>query len=327
NSTNPTGTLNWRRLREHYEDIAYLPMMEMFENDSDRAQKFHIKWNDFLLDFSKNKINETTMKLLVELAQEMELKEAIQKMFSGAKINKTEHRAVLHTALRATNNQNVFVDGIDIIPEVFQVKEKIKAFTNQIISGDKKGFTDKVFTDVVNIGIGGSDLGPQMVVEALRFYKNHLNLHFVSNIDGDGVFEVLKNLNPETTLFVIVSKTFTTQETLTNATTIRQWFLENANPEDVSKHFIAVSSNVEKVKDFGITQENIFPMWDWVGGRYSLWSAVGISIALAVGFDNFDKLLQGANQTDKHFQEADFDKNIPVVLALLSLWYNNFYEA
>lgn len=326
-STNPTGTASWKKLREHYEDIAYFPMGAMFENDPHRTEKFHVKWNDFLLDFSKNKIDETTLKLLVELAQEMNLKEAIQKMFSGEKINKTEQRAVLHTALRANKSQSILVDGVDVIPEVFQVKDKIKTFTDQIVNGNRKGFTGKSFTDVVNIGIGGSDLGPQMVVEALKFYKNHLNVHFVSNIDGDGVFEVIKNLNPETTLFVIVSKTFTTQETLTNATTIKKWFLESANSQDVAKHFIAVSSNISKVKEFGITEDNIFPMWDWVGGRYSLWSAVGISIALAVGFENFNKLLQGANQTDKHFQEADFDKNIPVILALLSLWYNNFYEA
>src|SRR5690554_304879 len=326
-STNPTGTQAWQKLRNHYEDIAYFPMVEMFAQDPQRAQKFHIKWNDFLLDFSKNKINETTMSLLVELAHEMDLKDAIQKMFSGEKINKTEQRAVLHTALRANRNQSIFVDGVDVIPEVFQVKDKIKSFTDEVINGTRKGFTRKAFTDVVNIGIGGSDLGPQMVVEALKYYKNHLNLHFVSNIDGDGLYEVIKHLNPETTLFVVVSKTFTTQETLTNATTIKKWFLESAKAEDVAKHFIAVSSNISKVKEFGIDEDNIFPMWDWVGGRYSLWSAVGISIALAVGFDNFDKLLQGAHQTDKHFQEADFDKNIPVVLALLSLWYNNFYEA
>jgi glucose-6-phosphate isomerase len=326
-STNPTGTQTWEKLREHFEEIAYLPMVEMFAQDPHRAQKFHIKWNDFLLDFSKNKINQTTLELLIELAQEMDLKDAIQKMFSGEIINKTEQRAVLHTALRADRNQSILVDGVDIVPEVFQVKNKIKFFTDEVITGIRKGFTGKAFTDVVNIGIGGSDLGPQMVVEALKYYKNHLNIHFVSNIDGDGLYEVIKHLNPETTLFVVVSKTFTTQETLTNATTIRKWFLESANIDDIAKHFVAVSSNIEKVKEFGIDQENIFPMWDWVGGRYSLWSAVGISIALAVGYENFDKLLQGANQTDKHFQEAEFEKNIPVVLALLSLWYNNFYEA
>ncbi|MBY0486049.1 MAG: glucose-6-phosphate isomerase, partial [Flavobacteriaceae bacterium] len=242
-------------------------------------------------------------------------------------INQTENRAVLHTALRAPETATVLVDGNNVMPEIYEVKRSIEKFTNQVTSGERKGYTGKAFTDIVNIGIGGSDLGPAMVVEALQFYKNHLNLHFVSNVDGDHVNEIIKKINPETTLFVIVSKTFTTQETLTNSETIRSWFLQSAKQEDVAKHFVAVSTNIGKVTEFGIDANNIFPMWDWVGGRFSLWSAVGLSISLAVGFDNFDKLLKGANQMDEHFKKESFDKNIPVILALLSVWYNNFFGA
>ncbi|MCK5442955.1 MAG: glucose-6-phosphate isomerase, partial [Maribacter sp.] len=242
-------------------------------------------------------------------------------------INQTENRAVLHTALRAKKSDAVLVDGKDVIPEVYQVKEHIKTFTDAVISGNKKGFTGRPFTDIVNIGIGGSDLGPAMVVDALKFYKNHLKTHFVSNVDGDHVHEVLKELNPETTLFVVVSKTFTTQETLSNATTIKKWFLQHASQDDIAKHFAAVSTNTEKIAEFGIADENVFPMWDWVGGRFSLWSAAGISIALAVGFENFDNLLKGANEMDVHFRTAEFDSNIPVIMALLSIWYNNFLNA
>jgi glucose-6-phosphate isomerase len=229
--------------------------------------------------------------------------------------------------LRSPENQVVVVDGQNVMPEVFAVKNKIKAFSNEVISGQRKGFTGKPFTDVVNIGIGGSDLGPAMVVEALQFYKNHLNVHFVSNVDGDHVNEIIKKLNPETTLFVIASKTFTTQETLSNAETIRAWFLQSAKQEDVAKHFVAVSTNIQKVTEFGINPDNIFPMWDWVGGRFSLWSAVGLSISLAVGFDHFDELLAGAHDMDNHFKNESFDKNIPVILALLTIWYNNFFGA
>src|SRR5690606_25816599 len=258
---------------------------------------------------------------------EVNLEDAIKKYFAGDLINQTENRAVLHTALRASSDSNILVDGQNVMPEIFSVKNKIKNFTDEVVHGNRKGFTGKQFTDIVNIGIGGSDLGPVMVVEALQFYKNHLNVHFVSNVDGDHVNEVIKQLNPETTLFVIVSKTFTTQETLSNSETIRNWFLKSAKQEDVAKHFVAVSTNIQKVTEFGIHPENIFPMWDWVGGRFSLWSAVGLSISLAVGFDNFDKLLKGANQMDGHFKTTPFDKNIPVVLALLSVWYNNFFGA
>ncbi len=324
---NPSTTEAWQKLRNHFYDMQANSIKEMFANDSQRVEKFNIKWEDFLVDFSKNNITEQTMDLLVELANEVELKKAIESYFSGENINETEGRAVLHTALRANENDEVFVDGKNIIAEVYQVKEKIKDFSNEVISGTKKGYTNKAFTDIVNIGIGGSDLGPAMVVEALQFYSNHLNVHFVSNVDGDHVMETIKKLNPETTLFVIVSKTFTTQETLSNAETIREWFLKSAKQEDVAKHFVAVSTNIEKVTNFGINSENIFPMWDWVGGRFSLWSAVGLSISLAVGFDNFNALLKGANKMDTHFKETSFDKNIPVVLALISVWYNNFFGA
>jgi glucose-6-phosphate isomerase len=324
---NPTTTEAWQKLREHFYDMQTNSIKEMFANDAQRAEKFHINWENFLVDFSKNNINQKTLDLLFELANEVALKEAIDAYFSGENINQTEDRAVLHTALRAKENDEVFVDGKNVIPEVYQVKEKIKEFSDEVISGTKRGFSNKAFTDIVNIGIGGSDLGPAMVVEALQFYSNHLNVHFVSNVDGDHVMETLKKLNPETTLFVIVSKTFTTQETLSNAETIRTWFLKSATQEDVAKHFVAVSTNIEKVTAFGINPNNIFPMWDWVGGRFSLWSAVGLSISLAVGFENYNALLMGANKMDNHFRTTPFEKNIPVVLALISVWYNNFFGA
>ncbi|MBP6557332.1 MAG: glucose-6-phosphate isomerase [Flavobacterium sp.] len=324
---NPTNTTAWEKLNQHYAQMKNVSMKEMFTNDTTRAEKFHIQWHDFLVDYSKNIINQDTLNLLQDLAREANLKEAITQYFNGDAINQTENRAVLHTALRSPETATILVDGENVMPEIFAVKNKIKAFSNEVISGQRKGFTGKTFTDVVNIGIGGSDLGPAMVVEALQFYKNQLTVHFVSNVDGDHVNEVLKKLNPETTLFVIASKTFTTQETLSNAETIRAWFLKSATQEDVAKHFVAVSTNIQKVTEFGINPDNIFPMWDWVGGRFSLWSAVGLSISLAVGFDNFDDLLKGANEMDEHFKNDSFDKNIPVVLALLSIWYNNFLGA
>lgn len=326
-NVNPTGTTAWAALKKHYEEMQYAKMQEMFAADPKRAEKFHIQWNDFLIDYSKNIINETTLKLLQDLAKEAGLASAIESYFKGEAINRTENRAVLHTALRASENANIAVDGQDVMPEVYAVKNKIKQFSADIINGAKKGYTGKAFTDVVNIGIGGSDLGPDMVVEALAYYRNHLNVRFISNVDGDHVMESLKGLNPETTLIVIVSKTFTTQETLSNAETVRAWFLKNAKQEDVAKHFVAVSTNIQKVTEFGIDQNNIFPMWDWVGGRFSLWSAVGLSISLSVGFDNFDKLLKGAFNMDEHFKTAPHDKNIPVILALLTIWYNNFFGA
>ncbi len=326
-NTNPTATNAWKALEQHYSTMENNSIKEMFQKDDTRAAKFHTQWNDFLVDYSKNNITQETIDLLLKLADEVHLKDAITKYFKGDIINQTENRAVLHTALRAPESATVLVDGINVVPEIYEVKRSIEKFTNQVITGERKGYTGKSFTDVVNIGIGGSDLGPVMVVEALQYYKNHLNLHFVSNVDGDHVNEVIKRLNPETTLFVIVSKTFTTQETLTNSETIRTWFLQSAKQEDVAKHFVAVSTNIQKVTEFGIDANNIFPMWDWVGGRFSLWSAVGLSISLAVGFENFDKLLRGANQMDEHFKNETFDKNIPVILALLSVWYNNFFGA
>ncbi|MGA9638338.1 glucose-6-phosphate isomerase [Flavobacterium sp.] len=326
-TNNPTETASWKKLQKHFEEIQNVSMQEMFKVDTSRTDKFNIKWNDFLIDYSKNNINEETMALLQELANEVGLKTAIADYFGGEIINKTENRAVLHTALRAKESEVVNVNGVNVIPEVYEVKAKIKAFTNEVVSGTRKGYTGKAFTDVVNIGIGGSDLGPAMVVEALQFYKNDLNVHFVSNVDGDHVNEIIKKLNPETTLFVIVSKTFTTQETLTNSETIRKWFLNSATQEDVAKHFVAVSTNMQKVTEFGINPNNVFPMWDWVGGRFSLWSAVGLTISLAVGYDNYEQLLNGANEMDMHFKTTDFDKNAPVILALLSVWYNNFFGA
>ncbi|OBX23559.1 MULTISPECIES: glucose-6-phosphate isomerase [Bizionia] len=322
----PTTTKAWQNLREHFSEMKNLKMTDLFAHDRSRADTFSIEWDDFFVDFSKNRITEETLDLLLKLAEETKLQAAIESQFSGKIINETEGRAVLHTALRAPETATVLVDGVNIIPEIYQAKKQIQSFTNQVINGEVTGFMGKPFTDVVNIGIGGSDLGPAMVVEALQFYKNQLTTHFVSNVDGDHVNEVIKKLNPETTLFVIVSKSFTTQETLSNANTIRDWFLRHAPEEAIAKHFVAVSTNSNRVQDFGIHPDNIFPMWDWVGGRFSLWSAVGLSISLSVGFDNFDELLQGAHKMDDHFKTAPFKKNIPVVLALISIWYNNFFD-
>ena len=327
NNSSPLKTASWKALEKHFQGIKNNSMKQMFQDDIARAEKFSIKWNDFLVDFSKNRITDETLKLLLNLAGEMQLKSAVSSYFDGEAINKTENRAVLHTALRAPSEAEITVNGTNVVPEITDVKAKIKNFTNEILGGIRKGYTGKVFTDVVNIGIGGSDLGPAMVVEALEYYQNHLELHFISNIDGDHVQELLKKINPETTLFVIVSKTFTTQETLTNSETIRKWFLQSATQKDVANHFVAVSTNIQKVTDFGINPDNVFPMWDWVGGRFSLWSAVGLSISLAVGYENFNDLLKGANEMDEHFKTADFDQNIPVLLALLSIWYNNFFDA
>mgnify|MGYP000942697782 CR=1 FL=1 len=324
---NPTSTAAWKNLEEHFKTMQDVQMKDMFAQDEKRADNFTISWEDFYVDFSKNRITEETFKHLLQLADEVKLKDAMQAYFNGGIINETEKRAVLHTALRASKDDVIKVDGKNVLPEVYSVKEKIKQFSQDIISGRKTGFTDKSFTDIVNIGIGGSDLGPAMVVDSLQFYKNHLTTHFVSNVDGDHVNEVIKKLNPETTLFVIVSKTFTTQETLSNATTIKSWFLETANLEDVSKHFVAVSTNIENVKAFGVDEDNIFPMWNWVGGRFSLWSAVGLTISLAVGNAHFEGLLKGANKMDEHFKSEKFESNIPVVLALISIWYNNFFNA
>ncbi|WP_029033916.1 glucose-6-phosphate isomerase [Salinimicrobium terrae] len=326
-NTNPTNTKSWKKLQEHYSSIKDMDLKQEFKNNPDRADALTLQWEDFYIDYSKNLITEETRSLLTALAEEVGLKQAVNALFEGEEINRTEGRAVLHTALRSEENAQVKIDGENVIPEVNEVKEKIKSFCYSVITGAKKGFTGKAFTDVVNIGIGGSDLGPVMVTEALEYYKNHLKVHFVSNVDGDHVQEVIKDLNPETTLFVIVSKSFSTQETLTNSTTIRKWFTKKAPADAVAKHFVAVSSNVKAVEEFGIEADNIFPMWDWVGGRFSLWSAVGLSISLSVGFDNFNSLLEGARKMDNHFKETAFEENIPVQLALLTIWYNNFFEA
>ena len=323
----PTTTQAWKKLSERYNQTKDNHMKAQFSNDANRASDFTIQWKDFFVDYSKNRIDRKTMQLLLQLTKEVNLKDAIVKYFGAEAINQTEGRAVLHTALRAKYSDTIMVNGVNVVDEVYEVKRRIKEFTDSVISGECKGYSGKSFTDVVNIGIGGSDLGPAMVTEALKYYKNHLNVHFVSNVDGDHVQDVLRDLNPETTLFVIVSKTFTTQETLSNATTIKEWFLKSATEKDVARHFAAVSTNVAKISEFGILPANVFPMWDWIGGRFSLWSAAGISIALVVGFENFDALLKGANKMDEHFKNEDFDNNIPVVLALLSIWYNNFYGA
>ncbi len=324
---NPTTTPAWKKLSDHFNEAKDFDLKDLFRKNKNRKTDFSIECSGLELDYSKNLINQQTVDLLIELANEVDLKDAIDKYFSGDKINAIEDRAVLHTALRSNSEDPVYVDGKDVKPQIQSGLRKVKSFSNKVISGKWKGFTGKSITDIVNIGVGGSDLGPDMVVEALQFYKNKLNTHFISNVDGDHVSEVLKKLNPETTLFVIVSKTFTTQETITNANTIRDWFLNSATVFDVSKHFVAVSSNAEKAINFGIDKKNIFPMWNWVGGRFSLWSSVGLSISLSIGFDNFKELLNGAEEIDIHFKSADFDKNIPVILALLSIWYNNFFNS
>ena len=324
---NPTQTEAWKKLSTHYNNMSSFRLQKAFQEDKSRKDLFSIGFNDLEVDFSKNRITQETLDLLLSLAIEVDLKDAIEKYFTGDLINVTEERAVLHTALRSNSEDEILVKGKNIKPEIQKTLRKIRAFSNKVISGDWKGYTGKKITDIVNIGIGGSDLGPDMIVEALQFYKTRLNTHFVSNIDGDHVSEILKKLNPETTLFVIVSKTFTTQETLTNANTIKNWFLNSASQFDIAKHFVAVSTNLDAISDFGIDQKNVFPMWNWVGGRFSLWSSVGLSISLAVGFDNFKGLLNGAEKMDIHFRNTEFDKNIPVILALISVWYNNFYKA
>ena len=324
---NPTETNTWKKLQRHFEAIKSIPTKELFKKNKERANELTVKWEDFYIDLSKNKITSETLDLLIELAKETGLEDAIDKYFKGEKINQTENRAVLHTALRAKENDEVLIEGKNVIPEIFEVKNHIKEFSNTVISGERKGYTGKAFTDIVNIGIGGSDLGPAMVTEGLAFYKNHLTTHFISNVDGDHVHETIKKLDPETTLFVIVSKTFTTQETLSNATTVKKWFLNYGSENDIAKHFVAVSTNLEKITAFGIANENIFPMWDWVGGRFSLWSAVGLSISLAVGYNNFNLLLKGANEVDTHFKNTKLTENIPVILGMLTIWYNNFFES
>lgn len=327
-SINPTETAAWQALEKHFDEMKKVTISDLFAQDKQRFEHFSATFdNQMLVDYSKNRITDKTLELLRNLTKESDLSGAIKSMFSGEKINRTEDRAVLHVALRNRSNTPILVDGKDVMPEVNGVLAKMKSFCSRIISGEWKGFTGKAITDVVNIGIGGSDLGPYMVTEALRPYKNHLNMHFVSNVDATHIAETIKTLNPETTLFLIASKTFTTQETMTNAHTARDWFLSAGKPADVAKHFAALSTNAKAVAEFGIDTANMFEFWDWVGGRYSLWSAIGLSIALSVGFDHFEKLLSGAHAMDRHFADMPVEKNLPVTLALIGLWYNNFYGA
>lgn len=326
---NPTTTAAWKALTEHFESAQDMELAALFAQDADRFNQFSATFgSDILVDYSKNLLDKETFTHLFALAEQTELKAAIQAMFAGDKINQTEGRAVLHTALRNRSNTPVMVDGEDVMPGVNAVLAKMESFTNRIVSGEWKGYTGNEITDVVNIGIGGSDLGPYMVSEALAAYKTRLNMHFVSNVDGTHIAETLKNLNPETTLFLVASKTFTTQETMTNAHSARDWFLATAQDSaHVAKHFAALSTNAKSVAEFGIDTDNMFEFWDWVGGRYSLWSAIGLSICLAVGFDNFIELLEGAHEMDKHFANTEFESNIPVILALIGIWYNNFHGA
>jgi len=325
---NFTETQAYDYLLDHFIEITEIHLKVLFESDNERFNKYSVLFNDIFLDYSKNRINDKTMALLMQLAKECKLGYAIKDLFDGEKINETEGRSVLHTALRNRSNTPVLVDGKDVMPEVNAVLGKMKIFSEKIISGSWKGFTGKAITDVVNIGIGGSDLGPVMVTEALRAYKNHLNLHFVSNVDATHIVETLKTLDPETTLFLVASKTFTTQETMTNAHSARDWFLKSgAKESDVAKHFAALSTNADGVGKFGIDTQNMFEFWDWVGGRYSLWSAIGLPIVLGLGFENFEELLTGAHEMDNHFKSTEFEKNIPMILALLGIWYNNFFES
>ena len=325
---NPMTTQAWNRLEEYHFEFEGKHIKELFANDANRFDKYSLNFEDILVDFSKNIVDDEIRNALIELAKECGLNEAVESMFTGQKINATEDRAVLHVALRNRGNTPIIVDGEDVMPEVNAVLSQMKEFSEKVISGDWKGYTGKAITDIVNIGIGGSDLGPLMVTEALKPYKNHLNLHFVSNVDGTHIAETLKKVNPETTLFIVASKTFTTQETMTNAISARDWFLKIASDEAFVKyHFVAVSTNAKAVSAFGIDTKNMFRFWDWVGGRYSLWSAIGLSIVLGIGFENYIELLEGAHAMDNHFRNADFDKNIPVILALIGIWYNNFYQA
>ena len=324
---NPTTTVAWQALEAHKADNLTIP--QLFAENPNRFEQYSLNFADqILVDYSKNAINEKTLGLLRQLASECGLASATEAMFTGQKINRTENRAVLHTALRNRSNTPVLVDDKDVMPEVNAVLAKMKDFCERVISGKWKGYTGKAITDVINIGIGGSDLGPYMVTEALRPYKNHLTMHFVSNVDGTHIAETLKKVNPETTLVLVASKTFTTQETMTNAHTARDWLLAAAKDESaVAKHFAALSTNAKEVKKFGIDINNMFEFWDWVGGRYSLWSAIGLSIALSIGFENFEQLLSGAHEMDKHFRTAPIEQNIPATLALVGIWNSNFLGA
>jgi len=325
----PTQTVAWQKLKEHFADMKEVHMRNLFQEDQTRFDKFSLEFEDILVDYSKNIITGETLEILGNLAKECGLDKAIEQMFNSEKINETENRAVLHVALRNRTNDPIILEGLDVMPEVNDVLEQMKNFSDKIISGEWKGYSGKPIQHLVNIGIGGSDLGPLMVTEALKAYqKPHIQSYFVSNVDGTHIAETLKKVDPETTLFIIASKTFTTQETMTNAHTARNWFLEKAKDESfVAKHFVALSTNENAVKEFGISGENMFRFWDWVGGRYSLWSAIGLSIACSIGFENFKEMLQGAHVMDNHFRRAEFSKNIPVILALIGIWYNNFFGA
>ena len=326
---NPTQTNAWKALTQHHAQRKNTTIQDLFAQEKDRFANYSLTFNnEILVDFSKNNLTQETLGLLRQLTEECGLTQAKEAMFNGEKINRTENRAVLHTALRNRSNTPVFVDGKDVMPEVNAVLAKMKSFCERVISGELKGYTGKAITDVINIGIGGSDLGPYMVTEALRPYKNHLTMHFVSNVDGTHIAETLKKVNPETTLILVASKTFTTQETMTNALSARDWFLAAAkDPAHVAKHFAALSTNAKAVAEFGIDTNNMFEFWDWVGGRYSLWSAIGLSIALSIGFENFEALLSGAHEMDKHFRHAPLAQNIPTTLALVGLWNTNFLGA
>lgn len=325
---NPAEAPAWRKLEMHFMILQAQHLRELFYEDPQRFEKFHLQFEDILFDFSKNLITEETVELLIELAVETDLKDAILAMFNGEKINRTESRAVLHVALRNRSNSPIVVDGKDVMPEVNAALDHMKRFSDNLISGAWKGYTGKPIRDIVNIGIGGSDLGPYMVTEALRPYWKSIRPHFVSNVDGSHLAETVKNLDPETTLFIVASKTFTTQETMTNAGSAKEWFLNRTSGKgEISRHFVAVSTNTEAVTNFGIDADNMFVFWDWVGGRYSLWSSIGLSIACTVGFENFATLLEGAHAVDKHFKDEPFEKNIPVMMALIGIWYNNFFGA
>src|SRR5690606_16826674 len=327
-TVNFTETDAYNYLSNHYINIAPKHLRDLFAYDPDRFEKFSLLFEDILFDYSKNRIDEQTVALLVQLARECHLEEAIDAMFKGLPINKTENRAVLHTALRNISNTPVLVDGQDVMPSVNEVLAHMKEFSEAVIDGSWKGYSGKAITDIVNIGIGGSDLGPVMVTEALKPYKNHLTLHFVSNVDGTHIAETLRKVNAETTLFLIASKTFTTQETMANAHSARDWFLTQGGAEkDIAKHFVALSTNAKAVQDFGIDTKNMFEFWDWVGGRYSLWSAIGLSIVLSIGFDNFKELLAGAHAADNHFKNTPLEENIPVIMGVLGIWYNNFFDS
>ncbi len=324
---NPTQTQAWKDLSDHQKGMKNVQMKDLFAKNPNRFEEMSLQLGDILFDYSKNLITQETLEKLLNLADDCKLKAAKEAMFAGEKINETEDRAVMHTALRNFSDKPIMIDGVDIMKEVRETRQKMKSFCEKIHNGTWKGYSGKKIKNVVNIGIGGSDLGPVMVTEALKSYWiDGMHAYFVSNVDGTQIVETLKNLNPEETLFTIASKTFTTQETMTNAHTARDWFLKSANDKKhVEKHFVALSTNKEGVEEFGIDPENMFVFWDWVGGRYSLWSSIGLSIALTIGYDNFEKLLKGAEATDNHFRNTDFKENIPVIMALVGLWYTNFF--